>query len=134
MVSFSASENRVKYILFIITVNDYLNIFAVLNSFLPAYVFIFFSFSLAFKNAIFRRIFLLYSLRVIIIYSVNGFFIILKTFISYKGFVFAAALFFLLRKSRIVTVFVLRNAAAFFSIFTASFTFIINIAFTAFIA
>ena len=64
--------------------NDYFNIFAVLNSFLPAYILIFFSFSLVFKNVILKRISLFYNLRVTIICSVSGSFIILKIFINYK--------------------------------------------------
>ena len=69
-----------------------------------------------------------------IIYFISGFSTILKVFINYKRFVFAAALFSSLFKSRIVIVFALRNAAAFFSIFIAFFPFTVNIAFTAFIA
>ena len=134
MVFFSVSENRVRYILFIVTVNDYFNIFAVLNSFLSVYVFVFSSFSLVFKDAILRKISLFYNLRVTIIYSVSGSFIILKAFISYKKFVFAAAFFSSPPKSRIVTVLALRNAATFFSIFTALFTLTANIAFVALIA
>ena len=134
MVSFSASENRVRYILFTVIINDYFNTFAVLNSPLPVYIFVFSSLFFAFKNAVSRRISLFYNLRVTIICFVSSSFIILKIFTNYKGFVFAAALFFSLFESRIVTVLALRNAAAFFSTFTASFTFTVNIAFTAFIA
>ena len=134
VVSFSAFKNRVRYILFTVTVNDYLNTFAVLNFFLPVYVFAFFSFSLVFKDVIFKKISLFYNLRVTIIYSVSGSFIILKVFISYKRFVFAAAFFFSLPKSRIVIVLALRNAAAFSLTLTAPFTLTVSIVFTAFIA
>ena len=134
MVFFSASENRVKYILFTVIINNYLNIFAVLNFFLLIYVFIFFSLFFVFKNAVLKKIFLFYNLRITIIYFISGFFIILKTFINYKKFVFATAFFFLLFKSRIVTVLALRNAAAFSSTPTAFFTFTVNIVFTALIA
>ena len=115
-------------------VNDCFSIFVVLNSPLPAYVFAFFSPSLAFKNAVLRRIFLFYNLRVTIIYSVSGFFTILKAFISYKRFVFAAAFFSSPLKSRIVTVLALRNAAILFSTPTASFTLTAGVAFAALIA
>ena len=74
------------------------------------------------------------SINIMIIYSVSGFFIILKVFINYKKFAFAAAFFFSLFKSRIVTVLALRNAAAFSSTLTAFFTPIVNIAFAALIA
>ena len=134
VVFFSASENRVRYILSTAMANDYFNTFAVLNSFLPAYVFTFFSPSFAFKDAILRRISLFYSLRVTTIYSVSDSFIILKVFTSYKGFVFAAAFFSSPPKSRIVTVLALRNAAALFLTPIALFTFTANIAFAALIA
>ena len=134
MVSFSVSENRARYILSTVTVNDYLNIFAILNSSLPAYVFAFFSLSLVFKDAVLRRISLFYSLRATIICFVSGSFIILKAFISYKKFIFAAAFFSSPFKSRIVTVLALRNAATLFSTPTAPFTPTLNIAFAALIA
>ena len=69
-----------------------------------------------------------------IICSVSGFFIILKTFTSYKRFVFAAAFFFSPLKSRIIIILVLYNAVTLSSTPTAPFTLIVSIAFAAFIA